>query len=62
MNNDKGKIQDVYMFVVFDIKVYINYYWKCDSIVWKFWLEYFENGELVLLFKANIVEWVGLLN
>jgi lipopolysaccharide export system permease protein len=58
-NNDKGKTQDVHMFVAPDTKVYINYYRKRDSTARKFRLEHFENGELVSLLKANTAEWVG---
>jgi lipopolysaccharide export system permease protein len=58
-NNDKGKTQDVHMFVAPNTKVYINYYRKRDSTARKFRLEHFENGELSSLLKANTAEWVG---
>lgn len=58
-NNDKGKTQNVHMFVSPDTKVYINYYRKRDSTARKFRLERFEDGRLVALLKANTAEWVG---
>ncbi|MCG8327844.1 MAG: LptF/LptG family permease [Chitinophagales bacterium] len=57
--NDKGKTQDVHMFLSPDSKVYINYYRKRDSTARKFRLENFKNNELVYLLKANTAEWVG---
>ena len=58
-DNDKGKTQDVHMFLYPDTKVYINYYRKRDSTARKFRLEKFEGNELVYLLKANTAEWVG---
>ncbi|MCO6493806.1 MAG: LptF/LptG family permease [Phaeodactylibacter sp.] len=58
-DNDKGKTQDVHMFLSPDTKVYINYYRKRDSTARKFRLEKFENNELVSLLKANSAEWIG---
>jgi len=57
--NDKGKTQDVHMFLSPDSKVYINYYRKRDSTARKFRLESFEDNELVYLLKANTAEWIG---
>jgi lipopolysaccharide export system permease protein len=58
-NNDRGKTQDVHMFVSPDTKVYINYYRKRDSTARKFRMEQFEDGKLVYLLKANTAEWIG---
>ena len=58
-DNDKGKTQDVHMFLSPDTKVYINYYRKRDSTARKFRLEKFEGNELVYLLKANTAEWAG---
>ncbi len=58
-DNDKGKTQDVHMFLSPDTKVYINYYRKRDSTARKFRLERFEGNELVYLLKANTAEWMG---
>ncbi len=58
-NNDKGKTQDVHMFVAPETKVYINYYRKRDSTARKFRMEQFKDGELVYLLKANTAEWQG---
>lgn len=58
-NNDKGKTQDVHMFLSPDTKVYINYYRKQDSTARKFRMERFEDGQLVYLLKANTAEWMG---
>ncbi len=58
-NNDKGKTQNVHMFVNPDTKVYINYYRKRDSTARKFRMERFEDGQLVYLLKANTAEWMG---
>ena len=58
-NNDKGKTQDVHMFLTPDSKVYINYYRKRDSTARKFRLEKFEDNQLVYLLKANTAEWIG---
>ncbi|MCB0597672.1 MAG: LptF/LptG family permease [Lewinellaceae bacterium] len=58
-DNDKGKTQDVHMFLSPDTKVYINYYRKRDSTARKFRLEKFKGNELVYLLKANTAEWEG---
>lgn len=58
-DNDKGKTQDVHMFLSPDTKIYINYYRKRDSTARKFRLERFEGNELVYLLKANTAEWMG---
>lgn len=57
--NDKGKTQDVHMFLSPNSKVYINYYRKRDSTARKFRLESFEDNKLVYLLKANTAEWIG---
>jgi lipopolysaccharide export system permease protein len=58
-NNDKGKTQDVHMFLSPDTKIYINYYRKSDSTARKFRLEHFKGNELAYLLKANTAEWIG---
>ncbi len=58
-DNDKGKTQDVHMFLSPDTKVYINYYRKRDSTARKFRLEKFDGNELAYLLKANTAEWIG---
>jgi lipopolysaccharide export system permease protein len=58
-DNDKGKTQDVHMFLSPDTKIYINYYRKRDSTARKFRLEQFEGNQLAYLLKANTAEWVG---
>lgn len=58
-DNDKGKTQNVHMFLSPDTKVYINYYRKRDSTARKFRLEKFKGNELAYLLKANTAEWVG---
>lgn len=58
-NNDKGKTENVHMFLDPDTKVFMNYYRKRDSTARKFRLERFKDGELVYLLKANTAEWVG---
>ena len=58
-DNDKGKTQDVHMFLSPDTKVYINYYRKRDSTARKFRLEKFKDNQLVYMLKANTAEWMG---
>ncbi len=58
-DDDKGKTQDVHMFLSPDTKIYVNYFRKRDSTARKFRLETFEDGELVYLLKANSAEWIG---
>ncbi|MCB0568425.1 MAG: LptF/LptG family permease [Phaeodactylibacter sp.] len=58
-DDDKGKTQDVHMFLSPDTKIYVNYFRKRDSTARKFRLEKFKDGELAYLLKANSAEWEG---
>lgn len=58
-DDDKGKTQDVHMFLSPDTKIYVNYFRKRDSTARKFRLEKFKGEELVYLLKANSAEWIG---
>lgn len=58
-NNDKGKKDNVHMFLSPDTKIYVNSYSKRDSSARNFMLERYEDGQLVYLLKANPAEWLG---
>lgn len=58
-NNDKGKTNDVHLFVAPGTKVYVQMFRKGDNSVRGFRMERFENGELVYLLNAEKAEWLG---
>ncbi|NUQ22911.1 MAG: YjgP/YjgQ family permease [Saprospiraceae bacterium] len=58
-DNDKGKTNDVHLFMSPDSKVYINRYQKRDSTARDLRIEKFKNHELVYMLKANTAEWQG---
>lgn len=58
-NNDKGKTNDVHMFIGPDTKAYIRFYKKRDSIARNIRIERFDGDELVYLLKAESAHWMG---
>lgn len=58
-DDDKGKIQNVHLFVSPDTKVYIEFYRKRDTTARGFRIEHFENNQLTSLLKAESARWVG---
>ncbi|MBP7272322.1 MAG: LptF/LptG family permease [Saprospiraceae bacterium] len=57
-HSDKGKKNDMHMFISPDTKVYVKYYSKTDSIARDFRLETIKNNRLVYYLKAEEAKWV----
>ena len=57
-NDDKGKTQDVHLFLSPDTKVFIHNFYKLQSRANKFRLEQFKDHQLVYLLKANTAKWI----
>lgn len=62
MNGDKGKTQNVHMFVAPDTKIFIRRYTKLDSNGVHFRMEQYRDHQLVKYVKARKLEWMGLPN
>lgn len=58
-HNDKGKKNDVHLFITPETKVYVQYYRKRDSTARDLRIEQFKDHELVLLMKAKTAVWKG---
>ncbi len=58
-HNDKGKTNEVHMFLNPESKVYIKYYRKKDTIARDIRLESLKDNELVSVIKAKRAEWQG---
>jgi len=58
-NDDKGKTQNVHLFVSPDTKVYIEFYRKRDTTARGFRIENFKNNQLVSLLKAESARWIS---
>lgn len=58
-NDDKGKTQNVHLFVSPDTKVYIEFFRKRDTTARGFRIEHFENNQLTSLLKAESARWIG---
>ena len=61
-NQDKGKTENVHMFLDPNTKIYISYYRKNDSTARDFRIEKYENNELRSFLKAESAEWKGYPN
>lgn len=57
-NEDKGKTQDVHLFVSPDTKVYVKSYYKADSSIREFRIEQFKDNKLIYFLKANSAKWL----
>ncbi len=57
-NEDKGKTQNVHIFLSPDSKVFIHNYYKSQNRANKFRLEKFEGNKLTYLLKANSAKWL----
>jgi lipopolysaccharide export system permease protein len=60
--SDKGKTDNVHLFIDSTTKVFIQYYRKEDSSATDFRLETFKGGKLVKILKANNIYWKGFPN
>lgn len=58
-NNDKGKTQNVHLFVSPNTKVFIEFYRKRDTTARGFRIEHFKDNQLTSLLKAESARWVG---
>ncbi len=58
-DKDKGKTQNVHMFVAPDTKVYVEFYRKRDSTARTFRIEHFEENRLESTIKAVSARWIG---
>jgi len=57
-DDDKGKTQDVHLFISPDTKVYVKSYYKADSSMREFRIEQFRGNELIYFLKANSGKWM----
>ena len=57
--NDKGKTEDVHLFIGDQTKIYVDHYRKRDSVANDFRLERFDDNKLIYLLKARRAEWLG---
>jgi lipopolysaccharide export system permease protein len=62
LNDDKGKTENVHMFLDPDTKIYINYYRKSDSSARDFRVERYDKNELRSIIKAENATWRGYPN
>jgi lipopolysaccharide export system permease protein len=60
--SDRGRMNNVHMFLDPDTKIFARYYSKVDTTINDFRLESFKDGELVTLLEANKAEWIGAPN
>ncbi len=60
--SDKGKTNNVHLFIAPDTKVFIQYYSKRDTSVRDFRIEKIKDNKLVYLLKARRAEWRGRPN
>ncbi len=58
-DKDKGKTQNVHMFVAPDTKIYVEFYRKRDSTARTFRIEHFERNRLESTLKAVSARWDG---
>jgi lipopolysaccharide export system permease protein len=58
-NNDKGRVNDVHLFVSPDTKIFVGYYSKKDTNATDLRIERFENQVLTYMLKARSAEWKG---
>ena len=56
-NNDKGKTENVHLFVSKDTKVYLKFFNKNDKTARDFRVEKFKDSDLVYILKAKSAEW-----
>lgn len=61
-NDDKGKTENIHMFIGDGSKVFIKYYRKRDTIANEMRLETFKNGELSSIVEASTAKWIGYPN
>ncbi|MEM1323073.1 MAG: LptF/LptG family permease [Bacteroidota bacterium] len=57
--SDKGKTNDVHLFIAPDTKIYIKYYRKRDTTGTDFRIEKFEDNKMVYMLNAKRAEWIG---
>ncbi|MDX1941321.1 MAG: LptF/LptG family permease, partial [Saprospiraceae bacterium] len=58
-DNDKGKTQNVHLFVAPNKKVFIEFYRKRDTTARNFRIEQFKDNQLASLLKAESARWDG---
>lgn len=61
-NSDKGKTDNIHMFISPDEKTFIRRYKKKDTLALDLRLEQFKNNEMVKLVKAKKARWMGKPN
>jgi lipopolysaccharide export system permease protein len=60
--SDKGKTENIHMFLDANTKVFIGYFRKSDTTARDFRIEQYEKGELRHIIKAENAEWKGYPN
>lgn len=58
-NDDKGKTDNIHMFIGNNTKAYIRFYRKRDTIADDIRLEQFKDGELIGITEASTMKWLG---
>jgi len=58
-HQDRGKTQNIHMFIGPETKVFIRRYKKQDSVALDFVVENFNDNELISILKAKKAEWIG---
>lgn len=58
-DKDKGKTQNVHMFVAPDTKIYVEFFRKRDTTARTFRIEHFDNNRLESTIKATSARWIG---
>ncbi len=61
-NQDKGKTDNVHMFLDPQTELYIQSYRKSDTAAHDFRLIYYKNGEIIAFLKAQTAQWKGYPN
>lgn len=61
-NSDKGKTDNIHMFLDANTKVFIGFYRKADTSARDFRIEKYDKGELKSVLKAENAEWKGYPN
>jgi lipopolysaccharide export system permease protein len=61
-SQDKGKTDNVHMFLDANTKIFIGYYRKNDTTARDFRIEHYENNELTSIVKAENASWKGYPN
>ena len=57
--SDRGRTDNVHLFIGADTKAYVKYFRKYDTVATDLRIEQFKNSELVSIIEANSAKWLG---